>query len=114
MTACWSRHGELTHVDLLHLVNERAQDASPGWSTDLNSPKRLTTPTLPCWTILTSVWRALQRGVDRGELRADIDFAFVSDLHIGPLFIRSIVWGQSLEPSMAKRTVEVVMAAFSS
>ena len=25
----------------------------PGWSTDLNSPSRLTTPTLPCWTILT-------------------------------------------------------------
>jgi AcrR family transcriptional regulator len=62
----------------------------------------------------TSVWRALQRGVDRGELRADIDFGFVSDLLIGPLFMRSIVWGQPLEPSMAKRTVDVVMAAFSS
>jgi AcrR family transcriptional regulator len=61
----------------------------------------------------TSVWRALQRGVDRGELRADIDFGFVSDLLIGPLFMRSIVWGQPLEPSMAKRTVDVVMAAFS-
>src|SRR5580658_4742919 len=24
----------------------------PGWSTALNSPNRLTTPTLPCWTIL--------------------------------------------------------------
>ena len=61
----------------------------------------------------SSVWRALQRGVDRGELRADIDFAFVSDLLIGPLFMRSIVWGQPLDASMAKRTVDVVMAAFS-
>jgi hypothetical protein len=62
----------------------------------------------------TSVWRALQRRVDRGELRADIDFGFVSDLLIGPLFMRSIAWGQPFEPGMAKRTVDVVMAAFSS
>jgi AcrR family transcriptional regulator len=62
----------------------------------------------------TSVWRALQRGVDRDELRAGIDFAFVSDLLIGPLFMRSVVWGQPLDPSMAKKTVDVVMAAFSS
>ena len=61
----------------------------------------------------TSVWRALQRGVDRGELRADIDFAFVSDLLIGPLFMRSVVWGQLLEPGMAEMTVDVVVAAFS-
>lgn len=61
-----------------------------------------------------SVWRELQRGVDRGELRADVDFAFVSDLLIGPLFMRSVVWGQPLEPRMAKMTVDVVMAAFSS
>jgi AcrR family transcriptional regulator len=59
-----------------------------------------------------SVWRALQRGVDRGELRADIDFAFVSDLLIGPLFMRSVVWGQPLDPKMAKTTVDVVLAAF--
>jgi AcrR family transcriptional regulator len=59
-----------------------------------------------------SVWRALQRGVDRGELRADIDFAFVSDLLIGPLFMRSVVWGQHLDASMAKTTVDVVLAAF--
>jgi AcrR family transcriptional regulator len=58
-----------------------------------------------------SVWHALQRGVDRGELRRDIDFAFVSDLLIGPLFMRAVVWGQKLDPGMAKATVDVVMAA---
>jgi len=58
-----------------------------------------------------SVWLALQRGVDRGELRSDIDFAFVSDLLIGPLFMRSVVWGQELDASMATATVGVVMAA---
>jgi AcrR family transcriptional regulator len=59
-----------------------------------------------------SVWRALQRGVDRGELRSDIDFTFVSDLLIGPLFMRSVVWGRKLEASLAKTTVDVVMAAY--
>jgi AcrR family transcriptional regulator len=61
-----------------------------------------------------SVWRALQRGVDRGELRPYVDFAFVSDLLIGPLFMRSVVWGQRLEPGMAKATVDAVMAAYGS
>jgi len=57
-----------------------------------------------------SVWRALQRGIDRGELRPDIDFVFVSDLLIGPLFMRSVVWGQELDTTMAKATVDAVMA----
>jgi hypothetical protein len=61
-----------------------------------------------------SVWRTLQRAVDRGELRPDIDFAFVSDLLIGPLFMRSVVWGQPLDPKMAQATVDVVLAAFGS
>jgi AcrR family transcriptional regulator len=59
-----------------------------------------------------SVWRALRRGVERGELRADIDFVFVSDLLIGPLFMRSVVWGQRLDPAMATATVDVVLAAY--
>jgi len=57
-----------------------------------------------------SVWRALRRGIDRGELRPDIDFGFVSDLLIGPLFMRSVVWGQKLDAKMAKATVDAVMA----
>lgn len=57
-----------------------------------------------------SVWRALQRGIDRGELRPDIDFSFVSDLLIGPLFMRSVVWGEELDMKIAKATVDAVMA----
>jgi len=50
----------------------------------------------------TSVWRALQRRVDRGELRADIDFGFVSDLLIGPLFMRSIAGVSHSSPAWPK------------
>ena len=42
------------------------------------------------------VWQLLQRGIDRGELAADVDLAFIYDLLVGPLFMRAVVWGQPL------------------
>jgi AcrR family transcriptional regulator len=59
-----------------------------------------------------TVWQVLQRGVDRGELARDTDFAFVYDLLMGPLFMRAVVWGQPLESDAAERTVDVVLAAY--
>jgi AcrR family transcriptional regulator len=58
------------------------------------------------------VWQVLQRGVDRGELAADVDMAFVYDLLIGPLFMRAVVWGQPLPADAAEQTVEVILATF--
>ncbi|HEX4863482.1 MAG TPA: TetR/AcrR family transcriptional regulator [Acidimicrobiales bacterium] len=59
-----------------------------------------------------SVWEALQRGIDRGELRADADFTLIYDLLLGPLFIRSVVRGESLGAHLADQTVDLVLAAF--
>jgi AcrR family transcriptional regulator len=59
-----------------------------------------------------AVWEVLQRGVDRGELDADVDFAFVHDLLSGPLFMRAVIWGQPLEPDAAEKTTDVILAAF--
>jgi AcrR family transcriptional regulator len=59
-----------------------------------------------------TVWEVLSRGVDRGELDADVDFAFVYDLLVGPLFMRAVVWGQPLAPDAAETTADVVLAAF--
>ena len=59
-----------------------------------------------------TVWEVLSRGVDRGELDADVDFAFVYDLLVGPLFMRAVVWGQPLAPDAAEQTADVVLAAF--
>jgi len=58
------------------------------------------------------VWQLLQRGIDRGELSADVDLAFVYDLLVGPLFMRAVVWAQPLEPDAAEKTADVVLAAF--
>ncbi len=59
-----------------------------------------------------SVWGALRRGIERGELRSDVDFAFISDLLIGPLFMRSVVRGEPLEPEIAEDTVDIVLKVF--
>lgn len=59
-----------------------------------------------------TVWQVLQRGVDRGELDANADFAFIYDLLIGPLFMRAVVWGQPLEPDVAEKTADVVLASY--
>ncbi len=54
----------------------------------------------------------LQRGVDRGELDADVDFAFIYDLLVGPLFMRAVVWGEQLAPDAAEKTADVILTAF--
>ena len=59
-----------------------------------------------------AVWQVLERAVDRGELDADADFAFIYDLLVGPLFMRTVVWGEPLAPDAAERTADVIVAAF--
>jgi AcrR family transcriptional regulator len=59
-----------------------------------------------------TVWQVLQRAVDRGELNDDVDFAFVYDVLVGPLFMRAVVWGQPLAPDAAEKTADVILAAF--
>jgi AcrR family transcriptional regulator len=59
-----------------------------------------------------SVWQALQRGIDRGELRPDADFTLIYDLLLGPLFMRSVVRGEPLGSELAEQTVDLVLTVF--
>ncbi len=59
-----------------------------------------------------SVWQALQRGIDRGELRSDADFSLIYDLLLGSLFMRSVVRGEPIGPHLAEQTVDVILEAF--
>jgi AcrR family transcriptional regulator len=59
-----------------------------------------------------SVWDALQRGIERGELRPDADLSLIYDLLLGTLFMRSVVRGESLGPDIAEQIVDLVLAAF--
>jgi AcrR family transcriptional regulator len=59
-----------------------------------------------------AVLQVLRRGVERGELDPDMDFAFAYDLLVGPLFMRAVVWGQPLSPRAAEATADVIVATF--
>jgi AcrR family transcriptional regulator len=54
----------------------------------------------------------LERAIARGELPAGIDLELVNDLLLGPLFLRSVVRGERLDPSLVDETVDVVLAGF--
>jgi AcrR family transcriptional regulator len=59
-----------------------------------------------------SVWQALQRGIERGELHPDADFTLIYDLLLGPLFMRSVVRGEPLGRNLAEQTVDLVLSVF--
>jgi AcrR family transcriptional regulator len=54
----------------------------------------------------------LERAIERGELAADVDFDFINDLLLGPLFTRSIMRGKPLKPRLIDDTINVVLATF--
>lgn len=57
--------------------------------------------------------QALERGVDRGELPADLDYQLTMDLLIGPIVNRALVTRGPLEPELADRIVEIVLGGLS-
>jgi AcrR family transcriptional regulator len=59
-----------------------------------------------------AVWRILQRGVDRGELAVDTDLALAYEMLLGPLFMRSVIWGHHLGREVAEKLVDAVLTAF--
>ncbi|WP_432059167.1 TetR/AcrR family transcriptional regulator [Streptomyces sp. S1] len=53
---------------------------------------------------------AVRRGMERGEIRDDLDVEFVNDLLTGPLLLRTVVRpGSTLEPGLAERVVDTVL-----
>ncbi len=51
----------------------------------------------------------LQRGIERGELRRDVDLDEVIALLAGPLFYRHLVAGEPLGPRFTRAIVETVL-----
>ncbi|MFF5638978.1 TetR/AcrR family transcriptional regulator [Streptomyces sp. NPDC012825] len=54
---------------------------------------------------------AVLRGMERGELRDDLDAEFVNDLLVGPLLLRTMIrpGSSDLEPGLAERVVDTVL-----
>lgn len=52
----------------------------------------------------------LQRGIDRGELRRDLDLEIAIDLLLGPIYYRLLISGEPLTSAFVDRLVGAVMA----
>jgi len=51
----------------------------------------------------------LRRGIERGELRPDLDLEVAVDLLLGPIYYRSLMSGEPLTPAFIDRLVRSVM-----
>ncbi|MFJ7066998.1 TetR/AcrR family transcriptional regulator C-terminal ligand-binding domain-containing protein [Streptomyces sp. NPDC101115] len=53
---------------------------------------------------------AIRRGMERGELRADLDVELVNDLFVGPLLLRTVIRpGAPLSPDLPEEIVDAVL-----
>jgi|SRR5579862_1893680 len=58
------------------------------------------------------VARVIQRGIARGDLRADADIELATDLLVGPVYFR-LMFGGVLDHDFAERVVDNVMRGYS-
>ncbi len=54
--------------------------------------------------------RALQRGVERGELSPDLDLQLAADLIVGPIAVKLFFSGAKVSPRMVDPVVELALA----
>lgn len=58
------------------------------------------------------VLQLFQQGIERGELAPDTDMELAYEMLLGPLFMRSVIWGRHLGPEVAEQLVDAVLIAF--
>jgi AcrR family transcriptional regulator len=58
---------------------------------------------------IAEVERLIARGVDRGELRPDIDLHLAHELLFGPVYYRLFLSGEPLDGMLAERIVDAVL-----
>jgi hypothetical protein len=59
---------------------------------------------------VTGASAVLQRGIERGELRPDLDTEMAIDLLFGPIYYRLLMSGEPLTSAFIDRLVRAVMA----
>jgi AcrR family transcriptional regulator len=63
---------------------------------------------------VSEVRRVLERAVERGELRPDVDVDLVHELLFGPVYYRLLLSGGALDKGLAARIVDAVLPAIRS
>jgi AcrR family transcriptional regulator len=60
---------------------------------------------------LAEVKRLLDRGIERGEIRSDVDVVLAHELLFGPVYYRLFLSGGRLDNGLAERIVDAVLPA---
>ena len=63
-------------------------------------------------TRVAEVHRLVDRGIERGDLRPDMDRALFHELLFGPVYYRLMLSGAPLDEGLAERIVDAVLPAF--
>ena len=61
---------------------------------------------------LADVSALVERGISRGELRADLDPEMVTDLVLGPIYYRFFLSGSPMDDGFGKRLVATLLPSF--
>ena len=61
---------------------------------------------------LADVSALVERGISRGELRADLDPEMVTDLLLGPIYYRFFLSGAPMDDGFGKRLVTTLLPSF--
>jgi hypothetical protein len=56
-----------------------------------------------------SLLSVIKRGVERGEIRADVDARVMVDLLGGPVVLRRLITGDPVTPRLARTIVDLVL-----
>jgi AcrR family transcriptional regulator len=60
----------------------------------------------------SALTEALRRGVERGDLRPDVDLELVLDVLGGPLFYRLLITGGPIDEQLAEDVTELILRGF--
>jgi AcrR family transcriptional regulator len=60
---------------------------------------------------VSEIRRVIERAIDRGELRPDIDVDLIHEMLFGPVYYRLLLSGGELDAGLAERIVDIVLPA---
>jgi AcrR family transcriptional regulator len=105
--------GDLLHLmrDAVQVYRGRAGAVMPGLVSALAYNARLAEPLREAFLKprRAALRAVLERGVGRGELKADLDHELALDFLGGPLFYRLLVTGGPLDDALARGVVTVML-----
>jgi AcrR family transcriptional regulator len=59
-----------------------------------------------------ALMHVLRRGIERGDLRSDLDLEFALDVFGGPLFYRLLITGGPIDERLAEAVAELILRGF--